>query len=555
MTRALLSLGALTASVGLALASLARARPATVDDAFIVLVYARHLLGSGRLYWNLGEGPLDGFTSPLDLLVRTVGLGVGGTDPVLTSWWTCLGYLVLACLAAVWLCARVARGPDPGATPRRWTLLCALLGALVIAGSRCVAVGTAFLLETPLFLALALALVGVLLAQPRSRPGLLLLAGLLIAVPAARPEGLALASLGAVFHVVTRRRELPRARLLAAPLALAGAVALWGAWHLAVFGCLAPNTYYAKRSASLLWELRDGLQYVWAHEREPILGLQLLCALLAPLPLWRRLGLPAAARRGCALVGLGAVASLAVVVWGGGDGYPGGRFLAVPAALGTVALVLAAAQLPHPRRLVPAALLVLLAAGQLWDTGMDLATGRATEAAFWPLRERHFAPHREVAERLAAIFPGGTVAQSDYQRVKYFADGLRVVDLHGLNDRRIAHERVDGQVVFGKFRHQHGIDAAAEVWIYGHKSLFNRVPLAGFSMQRVMHDPAVYEPLVGYGVRRQQAAAMRAMYLPASLPSGGQFFNFLVRRDVAARAAAAGVLVGETGSEAGSPAN
>lgn len=499
------------------------------------------------------DGALDGFTSPLDLLVRTGGLAVSGGDPVLTGWWVSLGYLVLAVAAGAWLCARVARPGDDAPAPAT-TLLAAALGGVVIAGSRCLAVGTAFLLETPLLVALGLALLGLLWARPRSTAGLGALALLLVALAAARPEGLALSLLGAGFHLVTRR-DLPRSRRLVAPVVLAAAVLAGAAWHLAAFGCLFPNTYYAKRSASLWWELRDGLQYVWAHEREPVLGLQLLAALLAPLLLWRRVGLPAAARAPVALLAAAAVASVAVVVGGGGDGYPGGRFLALPAALGTVALVAAAAHLPAPRRVVPLALLALLAAGQLWDTGADLAAGRATEARFWPLRERHFAPHREAAERLQAAFPGLTVAQSDYQRVKYFADRVRVVDLHGLNDRRIAHEPDPGQVLFGKFRHQHGIAAAADVWIYGYKSFFNRVPLAGFSMQRVMHDPAVYEPLVGYGVRRQQAAAMRATYLPASLPLGGQYFNFLVRRDLAPRALAAGILVGEPGAEAGPPPN
>ena len=59
-----------------AIVSFANAVPGNLDDAFITLVYARHLIEGHGFSWNLLDGRVDGFTSLLDVLIKAVGLGV-----------------------------------------------------------------------------------------------------------------------------------------------------------------------------------------------------------------------------------------------------------------------------------------------------------------------------------------------------------------------------------------------------------------------------------------------------------------------------------------------
>jgi hypothetical protein len=58
-------------TLGLSVLTFARARPGGYDDPYILLVYVRHLAQSGSIYWNAEEGPVDGCTSMLDLVVKT----------------------------------------------------------------------------------------------------------------------------------------------------------------------------------------------------------------------------------------------------------------------------------------------------------------------------------------------------------------------------------------------------------------------------------------------------------------------------------------------------
>ena len=86
---------------------------------------------------------------------------------------------------------------------------------------------------------------------------------------------------------------------------------------------------------------------------------------------------------------------------------------------------------------------------------------------------------------------------------------------------------------------------AAPIWIYGYRTELHPEPMARFSLHAVLTDPAVYGPHVGYPAEGADAEAIRRLYLPASLPVCGRYFDFLVRRDVAASLEARGVLVGQ----------
>lgn len=304
-----------------------------LDDAFILLVYAKHLARGGPIYYNLAEGRLDGFTSPLDLFIKALAIRLFPRDPVLDIWVLSLGYYLAVVLSLLGLARRAARrlGRAAGAVP--------LLVAAIGASSQSLAVGSQFLLETPLY-----TLIGVFAgyyflvdSPPRSWPALLTFAALLVALPLARPEGLVVAAACLLGFWVLSRRRLARRRLMAPGIVFALAVGAYYLWRLRYFGYWAPNTYYAKTSASRLSELKDGLRYLVGYALSPglpVMAWIVLCpAFLPRLPtaeLRRRYGVL------CSVM----LAALGTVIYGGGDCYDGGRFLALPAALSTLALLI-----------------------------------------------------------------------------------------------------------------------------------------------------------------------------------------------------------------------
>ena len=68
------------------LLSFADVKPINIDDAFITLVYSRHLADSGLFYWNAGDGNLDGFTSLLDMVIKAVMIRLTSMDPIELAW-------------------------------------------------------------------------------------------------------------------------------------------------------------------------------------------------------------------------------------------------------------------------------------------------------------------------------------------------------------------------------------------------------------------------------------------------------------------------------------
>jgi hypothetical protein len=158
-----------------------------------------------------------------------------------------------------------------------------------------------------------------------------------------------------------------------------------------------------------------------------------------------------------------------------------------------------------------------------------------------------------VSRALVALAPDGRIAQSDFQLVKYFVGDHPVVDLHGLNDVRIAHEPWGDRVTFGKFSQANGIRTNAEIYVYGNR-LWSERPMAAHPLREILEDARLHWQFVGYGrgpewpereqVTSEEIEALVAAYRPASLRACGAFFNFLIRRDVAERASASGVMIG-----------
>jgi hypothetical protein len=430
-----------------------------------------------------------------------------------------------------------------------WRLAACALAPFLFASSWDFAEGAATELETPLYAAIGmLAVAGLPLDRQRLPGRLALWAGCVVLLPLARPEGLALAALLLVTYTVSRPSG---ERDWFVPLGAALVIASYYGWRIAEFGHWAPNTYYAKASTSRWFELRDGIAFLFGYaSRTPLDAAKLLALLAAPallaVPGWpapaqrRRFGLVVA----CALVG---VASVAV---SGGDSYPEARrLLTLPMLL---VLVLPFLLLGHRNARVRGAAVAALAIVALVSvaTGVEklgraAAAARAGEPVLFRFPVECVA---DVAQTLVALAPEGRIAQSDFQLVKFFAGDHRVVDLHGLNDARIAHEPWSDRVTFGKFSQAGGIRENAEIYVYGNR-LWSEEPMAQRALRDVLVDADLHWQFVGYGrgedwpererITPEQVEALVGAYRTASLRACGAFFNFLIRRDVAERSLAA----------------
>jgi hypothetical protein len=536
----LLALGVCLA-VGLALWSLAGTVPGNLDDAFITLVYARRLSTDGALYWNAADGPVDGFTSMLDVLLKAGLWSAFSEDGLLLAWCAAMFFHVLVVLLACGFAYRFHRDRPHG-------VAIALLTSVVVASSSALADGSAYLLETPMAVALAVAACAWFATDRLQRwstciPWTVLLVGLFLV----RPEGQAIVVGLLALHLWRAwpgaAARLDRARTLVPPATLVSFAIGYYTWRLQTFGSWAPNTYHAKTSDNRMNEVRDGIDYVAEFASSTgVEGLVVVAILVGPALLWlgrHRLDSPLET---LALVG-GAWGAAAMVVLAGGDCYPGGRFLALPVVLGAIALAWLATR-RKPIRRAAIAVLALWCATGLYDQtrGVD---ARKAAIRGWPARDGRYACEREVARRLAALVGSdGAVMQTDWQRLAYFEPSLHVIDLHGLNDAAIARSAWPGPLRYGKFDYAEALLIRAPIWVWGWR-LGSSMPMAAVPMKDLLGNPLAYETFVGHDTPHEHHEALAETYLPASVPQCNAFFNVLVRRDWAQRAIAAGLLVGD----------
>jgi hypothetical protein len=108
-----------------------------------------------------------------------------------------------------------------------------------------------------------------------------------------------------------------------------------------------------------------------------------------------------------------------------------------------------------------------------------------------------------------------------------------VLDLHGLNDRAIAHGVVEGRVQHGKYDPEHASHTDADVWIWGYL-YFRERPIAEHALGAVLADSGLAQAFSGYPERPgpEARARMEARFTTASVPACGGFYNLLVRRDL-----------------------
>jgi hypothetical protein len=536
--RRLLAACGIGAALVVGMLALAGAVPANVDDMFIVLVYARHLAEHGSIYWNEGAGRVDGFTSVLDMLLKALSILVAPADPLRNANVLTIVFDVTAIALGGAIAYRAARGGPPRA------LAFATVGAVAAGANLALAQAASYVLEIPLFATAALgALYVVLFRRPGSRwTGALACASWTL-LALARPEGGPLALALAAAHLHGARRGGLRARVAASCAAFVVLIGAYHAWHLAYFGYLAPNTFYAKASDSRLNELTDGMKYMVDYATTPVRAMILALLVVAPgLGLVKRLWLSEVARRRFLIASAGALLLTVEVIVAGGDTYQGGRFIATPIALLLAALGVGAVGLAGRWSALAVAPLALFALDGGWRSLGHLGT-RLTRIGNWPTTIKSFECERQVAGFIAARVD--TASQTDFQRLKYFEERLVVIDLSGLNDVARAHQPASGHDLWGKGGAADGPRVGAEAMQLGIRSATPE-PMARYASQDLIGRAELSSTFIGAPLPVEAGEALVRAYVPVSVPVCGVFMNLFVRADRAERFAAGGALVGRS---------
>lgn len=361
------------------------------DDSYIFFRYAANLAEHGALVWNIGEIPVEGFSSPLWVLL------LAGLAPLLDIVWASK---FLGAIFAVFSLIRVWQISEKN------TL--SVLGA---------SLGMGFLywsvsgLETSLYCFLLLS--SLLALRGNASVFWIALLGLV------RPEAPFLLFIGVGILFWKQRR--------------------WDVWFLMVptlvylgfrlwyFGDLLPNTYFAKATGDPITQILRGLQYS-------------LLPIVAVFFLWKNEILEYTEMLIPLLV-------LGIVIGGGGDWMWHDRLL-VPIYL---VLWSWSGLFCGFRRI--GMMVVLLSTSVHWRHWDDIIRGN--QLSMLEYQEGTLVEaSRQVAEEIEQNIPtGATIAINHAGALPYFLLDYSFIDMTGLNDRWIArkkgslHEKFDSEYV------------------------------------------------------------------------------------------------------------
>lgn len=234
-----------------------------VDDAFIVLRYAKNWAATGAPVWNPGTDPVEGYTGFIWMGLATLLLKMN-TYPLLIM----RGLAIISCFGTLLLMLRIGQKAD-------WSPLVLLVTLLMVALSPLLYTHATSGLETAFFsftLLLSLRAYQWAANRPENRifPALLLGTALLLC-GLTRPEGVIMGGVVTGFYLWSRLKNSPdgfRKALLGIFLGfvLPGVVYFVTRWQF--YGQLFPNTVYAKgyqglvNPAVFLEAVRFGLHYL-----------------------------------------------------------------------------------------------------------------------------------------------------------------------------------------------------------------------------------------------------------------------------------------------------
>ncbi len=368
------------------------------DDAYIYFRYADNLFAGCGLRFNCGDAPVEGFTSPLYLLVLA-GARLFTRDLETAS--QILGGLFLA--TALALTVTTALHPRL-ASPSRWVAaLSALAVAAVLGLDHELLLNAVSGLETSLA-CLAVALVFRLSLNGDRAPVVAALAAILV-----RPELAVLVAALLIFPAARRARPLA---LVAAALIVMTAV------RWLIFRDFLPNTFWAKSGGSRQ-HLLLGAQYTYEAVCE------FPAIVLAPLALFA-----AGARRAVGYFLLASLLAFAFFFYSGGDTFAYSRLAA-----------------PFIPTLSMLALVGLGRALERWRTLATLAPAAFGGALALHALVAHSIPPqhgfdnverwKRVGRWLAVEHPGAHLATVPIGAIGYFSQ-LPLIDLVGLTSREVA---------------------------------------------------------------------------------------------------------------------
>ena len=451
--------GAYTLSMSLVLFALPMMRvgefgvPVFWDDISIVFVYALNLLSDGSIFYNEPADRIDGFTSMLDVLF-VVPLALVDPENLFRLNYYAKAVLTSAVpVAFFWLLLRY-----------RVHLAVAGTLALCVAVSATLAHGFGMQLEAPLYALLMLAFFAALTAE-MNRAWLMAVLALLLVLT--RPEALVLVTVSYAAFLVLLAGD-PR---FGTTLRAAGATALllagWFGWRILHFGYWAPNTYYAKLSASRTEEISAGLQFVGSYftrAPESLMYVAFAILIVALLPTLLRNDADQRTRY-FGVFALVACTMLAVRIATGGDSYTvSWRLLMdffVPAALAIGLGLTVCTRWPVTNTAIACVVLALASNGLVVARQFPgNITGFISMERF---KNQLHSCERDAIREVHARFPDARLAHTDFQRAKYFVPDMEVIDLSGLNNREIAHSD-DGDVnIYGKHDLQYALEQNAEL--------------------------------------------------------------------------------------------
>lgn len=538
------------------------------DDMFITLRYAYNLSHHGVLTWNIGQDPVDGYTS----FLHTVLLSL---SPVFNL--THLDFAIilniilgLACLVLfVFLCIEIAAlshaelketpvGSDSAirdfSTP--WAAI--LLGLSLLSIYRPFWFWQTALLEALLYTAVVLSSVAVTLRSIRLGRLQWWYPVLLLTVTLCRPEGIAL-TLGLVVMILASRwpKILNRGEVLSLVLLLVLPIVMFVGWRLSYYGHLFPNTYYAKLSRFQYQEIELGIEYmkgVMIYNGGILIAIPILNLIFEisrntlTRPLFFLYMMP--------------LCYVGVVIHSGGDVHQHARFW-LPmtpiclACLVRIERITQALNLLH-RNLLSWVYLVTIGLLCLYVTFTQCFAFENDYAPSFD-RSRLFSPIHRAAQgfqaisdrrwplwedkdwggipvkRLAEVLPTSTsIAASDVGRLGYYAPSLFIYDLNSLNDPITSHLLEQDYVTWGKDSLEWTIENRSPEFVMSGFVRLSQLDSTNLTAAEILlaGNHRAYFPGATSTSMLSHVYPSESPYRPVGIPLAGRFVNLMAREDI-----------------------
>jgi arabinofuranosyltransferase len=447
-----------------------------IDDANIFLTYAQNLTrGWGFVYTQPGQR-VEGFTSLAWVLICALATRFSGRRELVLL--TINVGLVVLSLVSLVLFVRGQLARSGGAAARHAGCYALLVLPWSFLGPDYVIWMTLTLMDTALWAtvftlgALATALTVSPETAPRYQTTWLAVIGSVALVT--RPESMLLVplwiSLGAIATYALTGDIAGALRRYAGPAAICAlTLALLVGFRLAYFGYPLPNTYYAKVSPSLLYNVGKGTIYFSRFVlRHALVAPCLACAVVTILPLWGRLMRPLrdrtpraaeVARIRLAVVSLIVIIGIILPVLSGGDHFVQFRFyqplwpLLIVPPLGLSSAIISRRRSPY----VSEPMVLQTAGCSLLGLGLAIGLYASHRPAWHGLiteRDRTISHEFDIARtgRTTGALLNQTLGEPPGFSIGVVAAGGiavtfhgETIDLMGLNDLEMGHSAGDRQ--------------------------------------------------------------------------------------------------------------